>query len=278
MEKLQYIIIGAAIGFALLVTIIVIIIKLRGKEKYREPLLPREKGNVFVYKRDESHQIKEDQVVMNARLYLRSTIYSLQDRIQRFGSRLDKEYFSILGNSLNKIENDRVMSMVPVSKQWPVPLSTEVGRATFRSIIKSLEVHPFISVPLLVDIIPEKNLAVSVRPFYSKGSLRDYIHQSKPKMPYADKYDTHFQLNEKIISKFGKQILEALIFLKNNNFPYFHLNASNVLLDDQVCLLSDYENAFLGLEPRLSDYIRQFSDKIDPDVLSFGCLLFEMAC
>ncbi|KAK5582665.1 hypothetical protein RB653_004250 [Dictyostelium firmibasis] len=279
MEFYYYIIIAGVGGLAVLAFIILVVYQLKKSQKVREPLLPREKGNVFVYKRDNQVQEKEEQVMMNARLYLRSTIYSLQDKIPKFGSRLDKVYFGVLGNSLNKLENDRVMAMVPVSKQWPIPLNSEAGRATFRTIVKSLEIHPFISVPLLVDFIPEKHIAVSVRPYYGdRGSLRDFIHKSKPRMPYADKYDTHLQLNEKIISKFGRQILEALIFLKNHNFPYFHLNASNVLVDDQICLISDYENAFLGLEPRFSDFIRAHIEKIDPDVLSFGMVLFEMAC
>ncbi|KAN0031973.1 hypothetical protein ACTFIV_005846 [Dictyostelium citrinum] len=279
MEYYYYIIIAAVGAFAILAFIIIVVLRLKKSQKMREPLLPKEKGNVFVYKRDNQVQEKEEQVMMNARLYLRSTIYSLQDKIPKFGSRSDKVYFGVLGNSLNKLENDRIMAMVPVSKQWPIPLNSEAGRTTFRTIIKSLEIHPFISVPLLVDFIPEKHVAVSVRPFYGdRGSLRDFIHKSKPRMPYADKYDTHLQLNEKIVSKFGRQILEALIFLKNHNFPYFHLNAANVLVDDQICLISDYENAFLGLEPRFSDFIRQHNEKIDPDVLSFGLVLFEMAC
>ncbi|KAM9982884.1 hypothetical protein ACTFIZ_007414 [Dictyostelium cf. discoideum] len=279
MEYYYYIIIAAVGGFAILTFIIIVILRLKKSQKMREPLLPKEKGNVFVYKRDNQVQEKEEQVMMNARLYLRSTIYSLQDKIPKFGSRSDKVYFGVLGNSLNKLENDRIMAMVPVSKQWPIPLNSEAGRNTFRTIIKSLEIHPFISVPLLVDFIPEKHIAVSVRPFYAdRGSLRDFIHKSKPRMPYADKYDTHLQLNEKIVSKFGRQILEALIFLKNHNFPYFHLNSANVLVDDQICLISDYENSFLGLEPRFSDFIRQHNEKIDPDVLSFGLVLFEMAC
>ncbi|KAN0049887.1 hypothetical protein ACTA71_002985 [Dictyostelium dimigraforme] len=279
MELFYYIIIAAVGGLAILAFIIIVIYRLRKSQKIREPLLPKEKGNVFIYKRDNQVQEKEEQVMMNARLYLRSTMYSLQEKIPRFGSRSDKVYFGVLGNSLNKSENDRIMAMVPVSKQWPIPLNTEAGRNTFRTIIKSLEIHPFISVPLLVDFIPEKHVAVSVRPFYGdRGSLRDFIHKSKPKMPYADKYDTHLQLNEKIVSKFGRQILEALIFLKNHNFPYFHLNSANVLVDDQICLISDYENAFLGLEPRFSNFIRQHNEKIDPDVLSFGLILFEMSC
>ncbi|EAL67800.1 Slob family protein kinase [Dictyostelium discoideum AX4] len=279
MEYYYYIIIAAVGGFAILTFIIIVVLRLKKSQKMREPLLPKEKGNVFVYKRDTQVQEKEEQVMMNARLYLRSTIYSLQDKIPKFGSRSDKVYFGVLGNSLNKLENDRIMAMVPVSKHWPIPLNSEAGRTTFRTIIKSLEIHPFISVPLLVDFIPEKHVAVSVRPFYAdRGSLRDFIHKSKPKMPYADKYDTHLQLNEKIVSKFGRQILEALIFLKNHNFPYFHLNSANVLVDDQICLISDYENSFLGLEPRFSDFIRQHNEKIDPDVLSFGLVLFEMAC
>eukprot|EP01133_Synstelium_polycarpum_P001074 gene1074-1217_t len=238
-----------------------------------------EKGNVFVYERDNSAQIKEDTIMMNARFYLRSTIYSLDRQLHSIGSRADKTYFSVVGTGAgSRADNERVLSMVPVSKNWPIPLATEVGRSTYRTIIKSLEIHPFISVPLLADFLPDKSCAVSVRPFYARGSLRDYIHQAKPRSKYTDKYAAQYQLNDKLISKFGRQILEALIFLKHHNFPYFHLNASNVLLDDTTCLIADYENAFLGLKPRFAKFLASFSDKLDPEVLCFGFILYEMGC
>ncbi|KAF2074987.1 hypothetical protein CYY_003726 [Polysphondylium violaceum] len=279
MNDLQIIIIACAGGLAFILVIVLIAYKVATKDdknKEKNPLL--EKGNVFVYQRNQEIP-KEDSIKMNARFYLRSTVYSLQERLNQFGSRQDKTYFTILGNSLNKEENERVMSMTPVSKTWPIPLNTEAGKYTFRTIIKSLELHPFISVPLVVDFIQDKSVGVSIRPFYAKGSLRDYIHQAKPKNgTYSQRYETHFSLNEKIISKFGRQILEGLLFLKENNFPYFHLNCGNILLDDSTCLISDFENAFLGLKPRYADFITKFSDKLDAEVLTFGLVLFEMGC
>ncbi|KYR00578.1 Slob family protein kinase [Tieghemostelium lacteum] len=286
MNTVEYILIATAGGFVVILVIILIVVGIvkRGQQRY-DPV--PEKGNVFIYQKDNSESIKEDTIMMNARFYLRSTMYSLQDRIPRFGSRVDKIYFSILnnspqaninGNKRAQLDNERIMSMVTVSKSWPIPLYTEIGRSTLKTIVKSLEVHPFISVPLVVDFIPDKYSAVSIRPFYPKGSLRDFIHQSRPKMAYNDKYATHFSLSEKLISKFGRQILEALIFLKMNNFPYYHLNCANILVDDQSCLISDYENAFLGLKPRISGLLMPFAEKMDLEVLSFGAVLFEMAC
>eukprot|EP01132_Coremiostelium_polycephalum_P007446 gene7446-9151_t len=266
--------VGGGVFFILIVILIVYFIYTRDRKTY-EPL---EKGNVFVYQRDTTEQTKEDQILMNARFYLRSTMYSLDRKLVGFGSRVDKQYFSVMGNSVNKNDNiERIMSMTPVSKQWPIPLQTELGRTTYCTIIKSLEIHPFISVPIKVDFIPEKSTSVSIRPFYQRGSLRDFIHQSKPKMPYSDKYNTHFQLNPKLISKFGRQILEGLIFLKNHNFPHFHLNASNILMDDNICLIADYENAFLGLKPRYFKLLAGYPN-MDPEIISFACILFEMSC
>ncbi|EFA85336.1 Slob family protein kinase [Heterostelium album PN500] len=279
MEEWVIILLGAA-GGVVLIAVIATVAYCVAASRRTEEYQPLEKGNVFVYERDNSQQIKEDTIMMNARFYLRSTIYTLDKQLPQFGSRPDKNYFSVVGTAQpnSKNEGERVMSMVPVSKNWPIPLSTEQGRQTFRTIIKSMEIHPFICVPLLVDFLPDKMMAVTVRPFYAKGSLRDYIHQSKPKNRYHDKYVQQFQLNDKLISKFGRQILEALLFLKYHNMPYYHLNASNIMLDDTNCLVSDYENAFLGLKPRFSKYLLAHSEKLDPEVLTFGCILYEMGC
>ncbi|GAM29478.1 hypothetical protein SAMD00019534_126540 [Acytostelium subglobosum LB1] len=277
MEEWMIILIGA-IGGLFIILLAVVIAYCVARSVRSQEYEPLEKGNVFVYERDNSQQIKEDTIMMNARFYLRSTMYTLDRHLPLIGSRTDKNYFSVIGNSPNRAENDRVLSMVPISKNWPLPLYTENGRQTYRTIIKSMELHPFISTPHLVDFLPDKMVSVSIRPFYARGSLRDYIHQAKPKSKYSEKYQQQYQLNDKLISRFGRQILEALLFLKYHNMPYFHLNASNILMDDNTCLISDYENAFLGLRPRLSKFLSTFSDKMDPEVLCFGCILYEMGC
>ncbi|KAL2091666.1 hypothetical protein ACEWY4_013929 [Coilia grayii] len=72
---------------------------------------------------------------------------------------------------------------------------------------------------------------------------------------------------------------QALKFLHDKGFPYGHLHASNVLIEDNTCKLLDIENSLLGLPSYYRPYVTQFR-KINLteaiDVYSFGHLLFEM--
>eukprot|EP00899_Mesostigma_viride_P005065 jgi/Mesvir1/1455/Mv14441-RA.2 len=79
---------------------------------------------------------------------------------------------------------------------------------------------------------------------------------------------------------YGRQILEGLVFLKRLGFPYHNLHAGNVVLDDGVCRLTDYENSLLGLSSRLQPFVQEHARIIrmpcEADVVCFGHLLFEM--
>jgi len=79
------------------------------------------------------------------------------------------------------------------------------------------------------------------------------------------------------IAVFGRQILEGLIYLRDNGIPYGHLHTGNVIIEDGVCRLTDYENAILNIEPHLFPHQVALLTKSDPDVVSFACVLYEMA-
>nr|XP_029508875.1 PX domain-containing protein kinase-like protein [Oncorhynchus nerka] len=81
------------------------------------------------------------------------------------------------------------------------------------------------------------------------------------------------------IRTYGRQILEVLRFLHDKGFPYGHLHASNIVIEDNTCKVLDIENSLLGLPSYYRPYITQFR-KINTtesiDVYSFGHLLYEM--
>lgn len=70
------------------------------------------------------------------------------------------------------------------------------------------------------------------------------------------------------MQRLGRQILEALLFLRDRSFPpFYHLHSGNVILQNGVARIAGLENPLLGIPPRPPSV---------PDVLGFGYLLFEM--
>ncbi|TSM44112.1 PX domain-containing protein kinase-like protein [Bagarius yarrelli] len=104
----------------------------------------------------------------------------------------------------------------------------------------------------------------------------------KPKEAFLKKYCNPKKiqgLELQQIRTYGRQILEALKFLHDKGFPYGHLHASNVVIEDNTCKLLDIENSTLGLPSYYRPYVTQFrkintTDSVD--VYSFGHLLYEM--
>uniref|UniRef100_A0AAY4BYW6 PX domain containing serine/threonine kinase n=1 Tax=Denticeps clupeoides TaxID=299321 RepID=A0AAY4BYW6_9TELE len=113
-------------------------------------------------------------------------------------------------------------------------------------------------------------------------SLFQTLTNVKPKEPFLKKYCNPKKiqgLELQQIRTYGRQILEVLKFLHDKGFPYGHLHASNVLVEDNTCKLLDIENSLLGLPSYYRPYVTQFR-KINTteaiDVYSFGHLLYEM--
>jgi len=122
-----------------------------------------------------------------------------------------------------------------------------------------------------------RDRSILVRDWVPKGTLKDFIHQSNPRLEYPRKYTKAYPLNEKIIANFGRQILEALYFLEIQGYPFYHLHSGNILVINNTILLTDLENSLLCLEPYYLQFLRQLGSKVDLHVVCFACILFEMA-
>jgi len=124
----------------------------------------------------------------------------------------------------------------------------------------------------------ERDSLIVIRHFASKdGSLKDFMHKSDPRDDYSRKYTKLSRLPPERVALFGRQILEGLLFLREKGIPFGHLSSSNVIVEEGVCRLSDYENGLLNLEPRVFGLISQLmAKKVEADVAAFGLLLFEM--
>ncbi|XP_030763566.1 slowpoke-binding protein-like [Sitophilus oryzae] len=72
-----------------------------------------------------------------------------------------------------------------------------------------------------------------------------------------------------LVQCLGRQIIEALLFLRNRHLPpLYHLHSGNVIIQNGVARLAGLENSLLGLVPK-APYA--------PETLAFGYLLFEMS-
>ncbi|XP_057700875.1 PX domain-containing protein kinase-like protein isoform X2 [Corythoichthys intestinalis] len=136
--------------------------------------------------------------------------------------------------------------------------------------------------PLLFSSTSESS-ALLIRPFSEAGSLRDHVCKVKPRENYLKKYGNpkKFQpLELSQIRLYGRQILEGLRLLHDGGFFFGHLHASNVMVEQGACRLTDVENGLLGVPSALRPVVTRFR-KINTtesmDVFCFGHLLYEMA-
>lgn len=78
-----------------------------------------------------------------------------------------------------------------------------------------------------------------IRVFHPDGTLRDLLCGTKPKIPFLKKYGSPKQsraLPLQDVQVYGRQILNALAFLKERDIPYGHLHTGNIVfVDGQVC-------------------------------------------
>jgi len=174
------------------------------------------------------------------------------------------------------------MAMVKRPEASTVDLKIEATKAVFCGMLEGLK-HPYILPVLEVDYIPEKEFLVTFRPLTKSGSIRDLIHNAKPRDPYARKYDkTGKQLSLRLIREYGRQILEALLFLRSRRIPFPQLHSGNVILDREkkTCRLTEVESSLINIEPRYSRLLAETpaASEVDVEALCFGHVLYEMAC
>ncbi|XP_061642281.1 PX domain-containing protein kinase-like protein isoform X3 [Phyllopteryx taeniolatus] len=135
--------------------------------------------------------------------------------------------------------------------------------------------------PLLFSSTGESS-ALLIRPFGEAGSLRDHLCKANPRENFLKKYANPKKsrpLELSHIKLYGRQILEGLRLLHESGLFFGHLHASNVLLDEGACRLTDVENGLLGVPSALRPAVTRFR-KINTtesvDVFCFGHLLYEI--
>ncbi|XP_019868713.1 slowpoke-binding protein isoform X2 [Aethina tumida] len=189
--------------------------------------------------------------------------YELKTQLGDIGTRNDKHWFIVQDHTLGA---ERLLSLVPLPPTCPINPS-QATRDTLLELFRGLQ-HPYIHPVLDVEFWDAG--AALISPLNPAGSLRDVIHaanwQDDCDVKYAER-GTGLPL--RTVQCLGRQILEALLFLRNRHFPpFYHLNAGNVIIQNGVARLAGLENPLFGLLPRAPSA---------PETLAFGYLLFEMA-
>ncbi|XP_055916099.1 slowpoke-binding protein isoform X2 [Eupeodes corollae] len=207
--------------------------------------------------------------------------YDVIAHLDEIGSRHSKNWFLINDSS---VRTDRLMTLLPLPPDC-VALDElppcESPKGILMELLGSLH-HPYIYPVLDLGFLRTSsiNYACLVTPFNSRGSLKDLIYKAQWNEPWNRKYTRKPNgLPATQVQRLGRQILEALLFLKERGFPlHGHLHSGNVILQNGAARLSGLENGLLGLSSRINAIMwsRSTTDIENVDIICFGHLLYEM--
>ncbi|XP_052755092.1 slowpoke-binding protein isoform X1 [Galleria mellonella] len=195
--------------------------------------------------------------------------YDLISQLSAIGSRANKHWFAIHDNS---IKTDRLLILMPLTNKCPIE-PTERSRGLIMELFRALH-HPYICPVLDLELC--NGHALAVLPFNARGSLKDLIYKSTWNEEYSRKYSSvGTGLPAWQVARFGRQMLEGLMFLKEKGFPPFrHLHSGNVVVQNGVARICGLENTLIGALPRCPIALAAPIDHVE--TLSLGHVLFEM--
>lgn len=208
--------------------------------------------------------------------------YTFMQHLNDIGSRLGKHWFVVRDSS---IKTERLLTLTPQSSNPPI-VCNQLRRRMILDLFVTLQhpyIYPILDLEFVESTSENKNAyIIVVIPFNNKGSLKDLIYKTCWHDEWSDKYSQRNRgLPLSQIQRLGRQILEALLFLREREYPYCcHLHSGNVILQNGVARLSGLENPILGYSSRIQPVIVKNSllqcDPSTVDVICFGHVLFEM--
>ncbi|XP_044737833.1 slowpoke-binding protein isoform X2 [Chrysoperla carnea] len=203
--------------------------------------------------------------------------YELIHHLNDIGSRVDKQWFVVKDSS---VKTERLLTLVPKGQCCPIDCNQDT-REIILELFRTLQ-HPYIYPVLDLEFTETADdiYAVLVMPFNSKGSLKDLIYRSSWQNDWTLKYGERGDgLPLSQVQRLGRQILEALLFLKDRGFPpYGHLHSGNIILQNGVARLAGLENTLLGFTSRIHPVVWTRARVVPAavDTICFGHVLFEM--
>lgn len=234
---------------------------------------------------DPQTEQQDNTALMNALFFLRGhPEYELKHPLRRTGTRRGK-YFFLLNERRaagRVVEDAAVLELVEQGADGAFAVSEE-GVALTHLFGAMGRAHPNVAAPRVAEVIPATNVLAVVRAWERRGSLRDALHGGcDPQQPARAKYAARgTPLPVRTVARYGRDILEALLYFQQLGYPCYHLHAGNVLVDpaQRRATVTDHENNVLGVAPRHAAVIRALHDRarVAPDVACFACVLAEMA-
>lgn len=206
-----------------------------------------------------------------------STRYTLIHHLKDVGSRVDKHWFVVRDTS---VKTERLLTLTPRSPACPIR-SDSSTRGIVLDLLTNLQ-HPYIYPVLDLEFRESAGevYILLVIPYNAKGSLKDLIYKSLWSEDWGEKYGQRSEgLPATQVQRLGRQILEALFFLKERGFPSSsHLHSGNIIIQNGVARLSGLENVLFGYTSRIYPVISKAfrSEPSVVDVILFGHVLFEM--
>ncbi|XP_060804906.1 slowpoke-binding protein [Amyelois transitella] len=198
-----------------------------------------------------------------------SSRYDLISQLGAIGARANKHWFAIHDNS---IKTDRLLTLMPLTNKCPIDPS-ERSRGLIMELFRALH-HPYICPVLDLELC--SGHALAVLPFNARGSLKDLIYKCNWNEEYSRKYGSvGTGLPAQQVARFGRQMLEGLMFLKEKGFPPFrHLHSGNVVVQNGVARICGLENTLIGALPRCPIALAAPLEHVE--TLSLGHVLYEM--
>ncbi|XP_037958435.1 uncharacterized protein LOC119687945 [Teleopsis dalmanni] len=249
--------------------------------KYQYSALDSGNGVVERSPRERAHRERALNVVTQEWVQNSNGRYEVIAHLDEIGSRHAKNWFLVNDAS---VRTDRLMTLLPLPPDC-VALEdlppNESPKGMLMELLGSLH-HPYIYPVLDLGFLRSgsMNYACLVTPFNSRGSLKDLIYKAQWNEPWVRKYTRKPNgLPVSQVQRLGRQILEALLFLKERGFPlHGHLHSGNVILQNGAARLSGLENGLLGLSSRINAVIwsRSTTEIENVDIICFGHLLYEM--
>lgn len=164
--------------------------------------------------------------------------YELISQLDDIGSRCNKNWFLIQDNG---VRTNRLMSMLQLPDDCTAlaDLSpSDSPRTILMDVLGTLK-HPYIY-PVLdlgfLNTTTANTYITLVMPSNAKGSLKDLIYRSQWNEPFVKKYSRKsLCLPVTQVQRLGRQILEALIFLKERGFvSHGHVHSGNIIIQNGV--------------------------------------------
>ncbi|XP_058804976.1 slowpoke-binding protein isoform X2 [Phymastichus coffea] len=234
----------------------------------------------------EMERRSRDRALSICRIYTRETPrYSLLKHLNNAGSRVDKHWFIVRDNLL---KTDRLLTLAPLNRNCSLNVCPST-RDVLNKLFLTLQ-HPYICPILDIEFVQYEgqDCVVLVQPI-NQGSLKDIIYGIERNCwneDWSHKYSSRGKgLPITQIQRMGRQVLEALMFLKERDFPTVaHLHSGNVIVTNGVARLAALENTLLGftsrihpvIASRLQNHCKNQLAPVSIDTICFGHMLFEM--